>query len=157
MVPLLPRGSDNGDASAPSTSPGTAPRLLCELTGAEVAPKRGSDGNRSGKPPLHRATRQPQPASAGGNCNHSPQALAEQAAVGGWCRGRGTRLVVCSKLAGCTHALQGVRRRSTPRGWGRTGSTHQGDLGEQGQKAVAQGWHPGSCRSRHSFLNLLQP
>jgi len=25
------------------------------------------------------------------------------------------------------------------------------------QMSVAQGWHPGSCRSRHSFLILLQP
>lgn len=121
-----------------------------------MAPKCGSDGNCSGKFQLCRAAWQPQPASAGGNFNRSPQALTEPAAVGGRCRGRGTRLVVCSKPAGCTHAPRGVRWGSTPLGWGRTGSTLQGDLGEQGQIPVAQGWHPGSCRSRHIFLILLQ-
>lgn len=44
----------------------------------------------------------------------------------------------------------------TPRGWGKTGSTHQGDLEEQGQMPVAQGWYPVSCRSGHSFLCIFR-
>lgn len=120
--------------------------------------------------------RQPQSTALLGTAVESPPSWGHTAApacVGGWklqppapssCRAGGCgRMVPLWWHVGhglqeaCTHAPGEQGKESTLHSWSRTGSTHQSELKEYRQMSAAQGWHPRSCRSRHSFLILFQP
>lgn len=159
MAPLLPPGSAHEDAPAPNTSPGAASRLLRGLRRAEgkAAPKQGSAGNCCGKPPSSGPHGSPslrqrvETSTARPTLSLSRRPWEDGAAAvarGSWLAG--------SRLAAPTRPGERGGGGDTPRGWGRSGSTHQGDLEEQGQMPVAQGWYPASCRSGHSFLCIFR-